>query len=713
MSTETSTVFSVKIASELGLNAWQVENVLRLLADGASIPFIARYRKELSGSLDEVAIQQIRDRQKSLSELEKRRDAILASVAEQEKLTPELEEKLQKAQSLPELEDLYLPYRQKRKTRASIAMEKGLESLAKIIMAQHEGDILQAAKHYINKKTGVENEEDALAGARDIVAEWVNERLFARQQIRRLFEQESVIKSKVMKGKEESGNNFEQYFNSSELLKRCPSHRLLAMLRGETEGFLRLSIAPPKEKALQKLEEIFVKGRSQASEQVRQAVSDSYSRLLAPSMETEIRALYKEKADKEAIKVFAENVRQLLMSPPLGPKRVLAIDPGFRTGCKVVCLDEQGKLLHNETIYPHPPDNKVKEALNKLETLVELYKIDAIAIGNGTAGRETERVVKFLKLKRPVVSIMVNESGASIYSASAVAREEFGQYDVTVRGSVSIGRRLMDPLAELVKIDPKSIGVGQYQHDVDQKALQESLEEVVISCVNAVGVDVNTASKELLTYVSGLGPVLAKNMVEFRNQNGAFRSREQLKKVPRFGPKAFEQAAGFLRVRNSDNPLDASAVHPESYWVAEAMSAKAGCSIADLIQKREFRKNLNPQDFVTESTGLPTVQDILKELEKPGRDPREKLEYVEFDSGVNSIEDLKSGMELPGVVTNLTRFGAFVDMGVHQDGLIHVSQMADRYISDPAQVLHLNQKVKVRVLEVDIPRKRVSLSLVR
>lgn len=713
MSTETSTVFSVKIASELGLNAWQVENVLRLLADGASIPFIARYRKELSGSLDEVAIQQIRDRQKSLSELEKRRDAILASVAEQEKLTPELEEKLQKAQSLPELEDLYLPYRQKRKTRASIAMEKGLEGLAKIIMAQHEGDILQAAKHYINKKTGVENEEDALAGARDIVAEWVNERLFARQQIRRLFEQESVIKSKVMKGKEESGNNFEQYFNSSELLKRCPSHRLLAMLRGETEGFLRLSIAPPKEKALQKLEEIFVKGRSQASEQVRQAVSDSYSRLLAPSMETEIRALYKEKADKEAIKVFAENVRQLLMSPPLGPKRVLAIDPGFRTGCKVVCLDEQGKLLHNETIYPHPPDNKVKEALNKLETLVELYKIDAIAIGNGTAGRETERVVKFLKLKRPVVSIMVNESGASIYSASAVAREEFGQYDVTVRGSVSIGRRLMDPLAELVKIDPKSIGVGQYQHDVDQKALQESLEEVVISCVNAVGVDVNTASKELLTYVSGLGPVLAKNMVEFRNQNGAFQSREQLKKVPRFGPKAFEQAAGFLRVRNSDNPLDASAVHPESYWVAEAMSAKAGCSIADLIQKREFRKNLNPQDFVTESTGLPTVQDILKELEKPGRDPREKLEYVEFDSGVNSIEDLKSGMELPGVVTNLTRFGAFVDMGVHQDGLIHVSQMADRYISDPAQVLHLNQKVKVRVLEVDIPRKRVSLSLVR
>jgi uncharacterized protein len=517
----------------------------------------------------------------------------------------------------------------------------------------------------------------------------------------------------MVKGKEESGNNFAQYFDFSESLKRCPSHRLLAMFRGEAGGFIRLSIAPPREKALEALEHIFIKGSGDVSEQVRLAISDSYSRLLGPSIETEIRALYKERADKEAIKVFAENVRQLLMSPPLGQKRVLAIDPGFRTGCKIVCLNQQGKLLHNETIYPHPPENKVKESLNKLETLVETYKIEAIAIGNGTGGRETERLVKYLKVKRDVVSVVVNESGASVYSASSVAREEFPEYDVTVRGAVSIGRRLMDPLAELVKIDPKSIGVGQYQHDVDQKALQESLEEVVVSCVNAVGVDLNTASKELLTYVSGMAAGLAKNVVDYRNLNGAFTSRVELKKVPRFGPKAFEQAAGFLRVRNSENPLDGSAVHPESYHVVEAMARKAKCKIPELITNKEIRQSIKPVEFVTDTVGLPTIQDILKEIEKPGRDPREKLEYVEFDNTVNSIEDLKPGMELLAVVTNLTRFGAFVDLGVHQDGLIHISQMADRFISDPAEVLQLNKKIKVRVLEVDISRKRISLSLIR
>ena len=705
--------YSVKIASELGISAWQVDNVIRLLNDSATIPFIARYRKELSGSLDETAIMSIRDRQKQLSELDQRRESILASIKEQDKLSPELEDKLIKANTLTELEDLYLPYRPKRKTRASIAIEKGLEGLAKILMTQNQGDVTFTARSFVNPSKGVNDTGEALAGARDIIAEWVNERLFARQQIRKLFEQEALIKSKVIKGKEESGNNFSQYFEFSESLKRCPSHRLLAMFRGESEGFLRLSIAPPRDKALDILEHIFIKNNSAAAEEVRMAVADSYSRLLSPSIETEIRQQSKEKADKEAILVFAENVRQLLMAPPLGSKRVLAIDPGFRTGCKIVCLDEQGKLLHNETIYPHPPDNKVKEALDKLETLVESYKIDAIAIGNGTGGRETERLVKYLKVKREVVSVMVNESGASVYSASSIAREEFPQYDITVRGAVSIGRRLMDPLAELVKIDPKAIGVGQYQHDVDQKALNASLEEVVISCVNAVGVDLNRASKELLTYVSGLGPVLAKNLIDYRNTFGPFQSRNELKKIPRFGPKAFEQSAGFLRVHNSDNPLDSSAVHPESYPIAAAMAKKANCSLIELINNKSFRQKLNPQDFVTENQGLPTILDIFKELEKPGRDPREKLEYVEFDQSVHCIDDLKPGMELPAVVTNLTRFGAFVDMGVHQDGLIHISQMADRFISDPSEVLQLGKKIKVRVLEVDVPRKRISLSLIR
>ncbi len=700
-----------RIAAELNLELYQVENTIQLLQAGATIPFISRYRKELTGSLDEVKIAAIRDRLKQLTELEKRRESVIASVEEQGKLTPELREAFLKASTLTELEDLYLPYRPKRKTRASMAIEKGLEPLAGFLMAQRPGDIEARAESFVNEEKGVLTVEDALAGARDIIAEWVNQDLKARNQLRRLFRRSGVITSKVAKGKEEEGQKFRSWFDWSEPVRNIPSHRLLAMLRGENEGMLKVDIQPAVIDAFALLEPMFVKGDNPASEQVRVAVYDAYKRLLQPSLETELRQELKEKADREAIAVFADNLRQLLMAPPLHGKNVLAVDPGFRTGCKVVCLDSNGKLLHNETIYPHPPEVQVKQSVQKIKYLVSAYKIDAIAIGNGTASRETEAFIRHIPFEKEVMAVMVNESGASVYSASDVARAEFPDYDVTVRGAVSIGRRLIDPLAELVKIDPKSIGVGQYQHDVDQAMLQQSLQDVTESCVNQVGVDVNTASRELLTHVSGIGPVLAQNIVEHRNQNGPFESRKAFAKVARFGPKAFEQAAGFLRIPGAKNPLDASAVHPESYAVVDAMAKKLGVGIVELTHSEDLRKQIRLEDFITTRTGLPTLTDIMKELAKPGRDPRASFEMFEFDKNVHQMEDLLPGMVLPGIVTNITKFGAFVDIGVHQEGLVHVSQITGRYISDPSQVLKLNQKVKVKVLEVDIPRKRISLSM--
>lgn len=700
-----------RIAAELNLELYQVENTIQLLQAGATIPFISRYRKELTGSLDEVKIAAIRDRLKQLTELEKRRESVIASVEEQGKLTPELREAFLKASTLTELEDLYLPYRPKRKTRASMAIEKGLEPLAGFLMAQRPGDIEARAESFVNEEKGVLTVEDALAGARDIIAEWVNQDLKARNQLRRLFRRSGAITSKVAKGKEEEGQKFRSWFDWSEPVRNIPSHRLLAMLRGENEGMLKVDIQPAVIDAFALLEPMFVKGDNPASEQVRVAVYDAYKRLLQPSLETELRQELKEKADREAIAVFADNLRQLLMAPPLHGKNVLAVDPGFRTGCKVVCLDSNGKLLHNETIYPHPPEVQVKQSVQKIKYLVSAYKIDAIAIGNGTASRETEAFIRHIPFEKEVMAVMVNESGASVYSASDVARAEFPDYDVTVRGAVSIGRRLIDPLAELVKIDPKSIGVGQYQHDVDQAMLQQSLQDVTESCVNQVGVDVNTASRELLTHVSGIGPVLAQNIVEHRNQNGPFESRKAFAKVARFGPKAFEQAAGFLRIPGAKNPLDASAVHPESYAVVDAMAKKLGVGIVELTHSEDLRKQIRLEDFITPSTGLPTLTDIMKELAKPGRDPRASFEMFEFDKNVHQMEDLLPGMVLPGIVTNITKFGAFVDIGVHQEGLVHVSQITGRYISDPSQVLKLNQKVKVKVLEVDIPRKRISLSM--
>lgn len=700
------------IAKETGLLARQVEKTIELLDEGATIPFISRYRKEMTGSLDEVQIGQIRDRLSQLQELEKRRDTILSSIREQEKLTPGLEKQILQATTMAELEDLYLPYRPKRKTRATMAIAKGLEPLAKMLINQTNIDVEEKALGFINEEKEVFEVEEALAGARDIIAEWVNEDAQARQRIRNLSLRHAGISCKLGKGKDqEEAQKYQAYFDWNEPLAKAPSHRILAMFRGENEGFLKVSINPDDEEAITLLNKQFIKGRNEAAQQVEMAIKDGYKRLMAPSMETEMRQVFKQKADEEAIRVFAENLRQLLLSPPLGQKNILAIDPGFRTGCKVVCLDRQGKLLHNETIYPHPPQNKFSEAANKIKALVSAYAIEAIAIGNGTAGRETENLVRSIRFDRDIQAIMVNESGASVYSASPVAREEFPDYDVTVRGSVSIGRRLSDPLAELVKIDPKSIGVGQYQHDVDQKQLKHSLDDVVVSCVNAVGVEVNTASKELLSYVSGLGPSLAKNIVTYRNENGPFSSRKALKKVPRFGDKAFEQAAGFLRVNQSDNPLDRSAVHPESYHVVDRMAKDLGVSIADLIQKEELRKQIDLKKYTSETIGLPTLTDIMAELAKPGRDPRKQIEFFEFDKSVNHIEDLRPGMKLPGIVTNITAFGAFVDIGVHQDGLVHVSQMANRFISNPAEVVSLNQKVLATVLEVDVSRKRISLSM--
>jgi len=699
------------ISKELGVTLKQVENTVELLNNGATIPFIARYRKEATGCLDEVQIAFIRDRYAQLVEIDKRRTAIIESITEQEKMTDELLKQLNCATTLSELEDIYLPYRPKRKTRATIAIAKGLEPLAKLIMQQRETDVHLKASEFVSEEKGVLSEDDALAGARDIIAEWINEDSNARQRLRNLYNREAVIHSKVVKGKEKEGENYQSYFEMEEPLQKAPSHRILAMFRGENEGFLKVGVSPDESKAIEILQKNFIKGVNESSAQVEMALKDSYKRLLSPSLETEIRQVYKEKADKGAINIFAENLRQLLLAPPLGQKNVLAIDPGFRTGCKIVCLDRQGKLLHNETIYPHPPQNDVKQAAHKIQSLVKAYKIEAIAIGNGTAGRETERFIKSIHFEKEVLALVVNESGASVYSASAIAREEFPEYDITVRGAVSIGRRLMDPLAELVKIDPKSIGVGQYQHDVDQNQLQKSLGDIVESCVNAVGVEVNTASKQLLTYVSGVGPVLAKNIIDYRNKNGAFKSRKEFLKVPRLGDKAFEQAAGFMRIHDAENILDASAVHPESYHVVAKMAEKLDCSLNDLVQKEELRKKIKLEEFVTAQTGIPTLQDIMSELEKPGRDKRKKFDFFEFDKNIHSIKDLKEGMILPGIITNITAFGAFVDVGVHQDGLVHVSQLANKFVKDPNEVVTLNQKVRVKVQQVDVERKRISFTM--
>lgn len=698
------------ISNALSINSKQVNATLNLLEEGATVPFISRYRKELTGSLDEVQIAAIRDLAQQLKELDKRREAILKSLTELGKLTPELEKQLNAAQTLTILEDIYLPYKPKRKTRASIAREKGLEPLALRLLAQSRIDVDEEAATYIDAEKGVGNAEEALAGARDIIAEIINEDTDARTKMRKYFEQKSTYKSTVAKGKETEAIKYKDYFEWEESAKNAPSHRVLAMLRGEDEGLLKLDVLPPDEEAIELLERQFITGNNSASKQVELALYDGYKRLLRPAMETELRAAIKQKADEEAIRVFAANARQLLMAAPLGQKNVMAIDPGFRTGCKVVCLDRQGNLLENTTIYPHTGQGNIKDAEWKVNQLCEKHDIEAIAIGNGTAGRETETFIRGLKLDK-VTLVMVNESGASIYSASPLAREEFPDHDVTVRGAVSIGRRLMDPLAELVKIDPKSIGVGQYQHDVDQSKLQQSLDDTVMSCVNAVGVELNTASKQLLAYVSGLGESLAQNIVNYRSKNGAFKNRESLKKVPRLGDKAFEQAAGFLRIRNAEQPLDSSGVHPERYELVSKMAADLGVSVEKLIADTHLQKQISLQKYVSTEVGLPTLQDILKELAKPGRDPREQFEAFSFADGVNSISDLRKGMKLKGIVTNITNFGAFVDIGVHQDGLVHTSQLANRFVANPNEVVKVSQVVEVTVTEVDVDRKRISLSM--
>lgn len=698
------------IAAELAVAEKQVTATVALLDEGATVPFISRYRKELTGSLDEVQVANIRDRVQQLRELDKRREAILKSLTDLGKLTPELEKQVNEAETMVALEDIYLPYRPKRKTRATAAREKGLQPLADVLLEQKNIDPELIAAEYLSDEKGVASVEEALAGARDIIAETVAENAEVRTKIRELFVEKGTFASRVVEGKEEAGIKYKDYFEWTEPVKSAPSHRVLAMRRGEKEEILWLDLKPEEDDALHVLEASVIKGNNQASGQVRLAITDGYKRLLKPSMETEVRLLTKKKADEEAIRVFAENARQLLLSAPLGQKRVMALDPGFRTGCKLVCLDEQGKLLENTAIYPHTGAGQAREAEKTVQHLFQKYSIEAIAIGNGTAGRETEVFVRNLNLPG-VTIVMVNESGASIYSASEVAREEFPDYDVTVRGAVSIGRRLMDPLAELVKIDPKSIGVGQYQHDVDQNKLQTSLDDTVISAVNAVGVELNTASKQILAYVSGLGPQLAQNIVEYRNQNGAFKRREQLKKVPRLGDKAFEQAAGFLRIHNAENPLDTSAVHPERYGLLEQMAKDLKCTVKDLMGDATLRKSIPLQKYTSETVGLPTLNDIMAELAKPGRDPREQFEAFSFTEGVNAIGDLKVGMKLPGIVTNITAFGAFVDIGVHQDGLVHLSQITNRYIKDPNEVLKVHQKVEVTVTEVDVNRKRIALSM--
>ena len=707
-----STEHVTKIASELTLKPQQVSATAELLEGGATIPFIARYRKEVTGSLDEVAVTAIRDRLNRLKELDDRRESIIESLEERELLTDELKEKIMQAETMAVLEDIYLPYRPKRRTRATIAKEKGLEPLAELIFAQDNAvEPAAEAETFVDESKGVESAEDALAGARDIIAEWVSEEQTSRAEIRRLFSSKGLFQTKVVKDKEQEGRKYEDYFDWQEPVAKAPSHRILAMRRGANEGFLRLQITAPEEQALQILERLFVKGHSACAAQVKEAVADGYKRLLSPSMETEILAATKLRADAEAIKVFAENLRQLLLAPPLGQKNVLAIDPGFRTGCKVVCLDKQGQLKHSDVIFPFQSDKLVASDAAKTASLCEKFDIEAVAIGNGTASRETEAFIRNIKFDRDIPVIMVNESGASIYSASKVAREEFPNEDVTVRGAVSIGRRLMDPLAELVKIDPKSIGVGQYQHDVDQSMLKQGLDDVVISCVNSVGVEVNTASKQLLTYVSGLGPQLAQNVIEYRNENGPFKSRQQLKKVKRLGAKAFKQAAGFLRIRDAANPLDSSVVHPESYHLVDAMAKNAGCTVSDLMKDTSLRVKIRLQDYVGDTVGLPTLNDIMQELAKPGRDPRKQFEIFSFVEGINKIEDLEAGMELTGIVTNVTRFGAFVDIGVHQDGLVHISNMSHKFVKDPADIVKVHQKVKVKVLDINLSKKRISLSM--
>lgn len=686
-----------------------IRNLLQLLEDGATVPFIARYRKEMTGNMDEVRIAEIKTLYTQFQELEKRKTSVLESIREQGKLTAELERQILECEESRLLEDLYLPFKPKKQTRAAKARLKGLEPLAVILMRQEAGDVGDKAARFV--KGEVESEEEALQGARDIIAEWINENEVARNWIRRLIEREAFVRAKGIKGKEKDGEKYTDYFDYRESLKQCPSHRMLAIRRGEAEGFLKVNLEIEEEKALEGIEKIVVKGNNECTSQVRMAVKDAYKRLLFPSIEAEYMSLAKQKADTEAIRVFAENLRQLLLASPLGNKRVLAIDPGFRTGCKVVCLDETGKLVHNENIYPHPPQNEYKQAAAKVANMVATYEIEAIAIGNGTAGRETERFIQNLRYDRKVQIFVVSESGASIYSASKIAREEFPNYDVTVRGAVSIGRRLMDPLAELVKIDPKSIGVGQYQHDVDQGKLKEALDQVVESCVNKVGVNVNTAGKYLLTYVSGLGPTLAENVVEYIRENGAMKSREELKKVKRMGPKAFEQCAGFLRIENARNPLDNSAVHPESYYIVEKMARDMGVQVQQLIGNEQLCSRIVAERYVDEKTGILTLKDIVEELKKPGRDPRTLAKVFSFAEGISKIEDLKEGMVLPGIVTNLTSFGAFVDVGVKQDGLVHISEIADRYVANPADVLSLHQQLRVKVVLVDSERKRIGLSI--
>ncbi|NOT76338.1 MAG: RNA-binding transcriptional accessory protein [Cyclobacteriaceae bacterium] len=703
-----------QIAAELSLKEKQVNIVVGLLEEGATIPFIARYRKELTDSLDEVVLASIRDRHEELVELEKRREAILKSIEKQEKLTPQLKKAIEAATTLAELEDIYLPYKPKRKTRATAAREKGLEPLALSIFEQQGNiDVAALAASFINLEKGVATEEEALQGARDIMAEWVSENQEARKTVRELFWKEGVIESKVLKSKAESeeAQKFKDYFEWKEPIKKAPSHRVLAMRRAENESIISLDISPNEDSAIQSLEHQFVKTSKPVAEQVKLAVKDSYKRLLKPSLESEVRVESKLMADAEAIKVFASNLKELLLASPLGQKRVLALDPGFRTGTKLVCLGEQGDLLFNTVIYPNEPQKEKVKSGTIVMGLCDKFKIEAIAIGNGTASRETESFVKALGLPKEIMVAMVNESGASVYSASEVAREEFPDHDITVRGAVSIGRRLTDPLAELVKIDPKSIGVGQYQHDVDQSKLKAGLDDVVMSCVNQVGVEVNTASKELLSYVSGLGPQLAKSIVEYRNEHGAFKDRSALHKVPRLGDKAFEQCAGFLRIRDSKNPLDRSGVHPESYPLVEKFAKDLGCSISDLMTSAELRKKLDIKKYISDKVGLPTLTDILAELEKPGRDPRQKFELFSFEDGIHEIKDLKIGMVLPGIVTNVTNFGAFVDIGVHQDGLVHISHLSDKFVKDPNAVTSVAQKVKVTVMEVDVARKRIALSM--
>lgn len=699
------------IANELSVATKQVLATLELLDGGGTVPFISRYRKELTGSLDEVAVAAIRDRMQQLRDLDKRRDAILKSLREQEKLTPELEKQVNEAENMARLEDIYLPYKPKRKTKASIAREKGLEPLAKRLFEQQQFDVTREAVAFVNEEKGVNDGEEALKGARDIMAEWMNEDAEMRAKMRVLFQRKGVFKARVFPGKEEQAQKYRDYFEWEEAVSKAPSHRVLAMRRGESEMFLMLDAYPPEDDSLFLLDKTFVKGHNAAAEQVKLSIRDCYKRLLAPSMETELRMNSKKKADVEAIDVFAKNLKELLMAAPLGNNNVMAIDPGFRTGCKMVCLDKQGKLLHHEAIFPNEPQKQTMKSAATISHLCEKHNIEAIAIGNGTAGRETETFVRGLGLPASITVVMVNESGASIYSASEIARNEFPDHDLTVRGSVSIGRRLMDPLAELVKLDAKSIGVGQYQHDVDQNALKHSLDDVVMSCVNAVGVEVNTASEQLLTYVAGLGPQLAKNIVEYRNTNGPFKNRTSIKNVTRLGSKAYEQAAGFLRIRGAKNPLDESAVHPEAYKIVSQMAKDQGCTVADLIKNPETRKRIDLKRYISDSIGLPTLKDIVDELAKPGRDPREQFESFSFAEGVNSMEDLKTGMKLSGIVTNVTNFGAFVDIGVHQDGLVHISHLSDGYVANPADIVSVQQKVEVTVLEVDINRKRISLSM--